>query len=77
MLDAIDALDLQRARLLARLSDFWNQQAQCACSFQTILLLSPPTFSPSNAQKHPQIGPAAPARPPVRLFSRPCALSAP
>lgn len=30
LLDAIDALDLQRARLLARLSDFWNQQAQCA-----------------------------------------------
>jgi len=45
MLDAIDALDLQRARLLARLSAFWNQQAQCACSFQTTRLLSSPAFS--------------------------------
>jgi hypothetical protein len=28
LLDAVDALDLPRARLLSRLSDFWDQQAR-------------------------------------------------
>lgn len=28
LLDAIDSLDLRRARLLSRVSDFWAEQAQ-------------------------------------------------
>lgn len=34
LLEALDSLDLPRARLLTRLSGFWDRQARCAVAFE-------------------------------------------